>query len=203
MQYVVGIDEVGRGPLAGPVSVGIAVVPVSFDFSVFKKLTDSKKMTARAREAAAEYAETLKGEGILTFGDFSSSSSAIDQEGIEHCIASSISRGLAELSVSSDDSKIFLDGRLKAPKEFEQETVIRGDLLIPVISLASVVAKVHRDKYMVDVLHPEFPEYQFDSHKGYGTAAHIGAIKEYGPSLEHRISFLSRILPVTLQPSTI
>lgn len=226
MQYLAGIDEVGRGPLAGPVSIGIAVVPVSFDFSVFPKLNDSKQMTEKARESCAARARELQAEGAFRFGVFSLPSSAIDAEGIEKCISSLIVEGLRELfpdphvvsgtlSPSSlgrhesklsrrsslDVVKIFLDGRLKAPKEYQQETVIGGDAKVPVISLASVVAKVERDTYMTEVLHPQFPEYGFDSHKGYGTAKHISAIREFGPSQVHRKSFLSRILPSVIEPS--
>jgi ribonuclease HII len=195
VKYLIGIDEVGRGPLAGPVSIGIAVVPVSFDFSVFVKLNDSKKMTERGREECAKRAEELRNEGQLQFGIFSAESALIDDMGIEHCISFAIRDGLSKLVPNPDGIKIFLDGRLRAPKEYEQETVIRGDEKIPVISLASVVAKVERDRCMTEILHPQFPEYGFDSHKGYGTATHIKAIQEYGPTEMHRRSFLSRILP--------
>lgn len=160
-------------------------------------------MTALAREEASRRAEEMKEKGEINFGIFSSPSSAIDTDGIERCISSLITRALRELAPEARGVKVFLDGRLKAPREYEQETVIGGDAKVPVISLASVVAKVHRDTYMTEVVHPEFPEYQFSSHKGYGTATHIRAIREYGPSLVHRMSFLSRILPQVRQASTI
>lgn len=202
-RYLIGIDEVGRGPLAGPVSIGIAVVPVDFDFSVFPKLNDSKQMTEKARGACAEHARILQSEGKLRFGVFSLPSSSIDTDGIEKCISSLITRGLRELASKPEEVKIYLDGRLKAPSEYEQETVIGGDAKVSVISLASVVAKVERDTYMKEVLHPQFPEYGFSGHKGYGTATHIKAIREYGASAVHRRSFLSRILPSAFQASTI
>lgn len=202
-KYLIGIDEVGRGPLAGPVSIGIAVVPVDFDFTVFEKLNDSKKMTAERRELVVEKARELKKAGNISFGVFSESNARIDGIGIERCISSLIARGLKKLSYEPREVKIFLDGRLKAPQEYEQETVIHGDALVPVISLASVVAKVERDRYMTEVVHVQFPQYEFLSHKGYGTASHIRAIREHGPSPVHRQSFLSRILPSALEASTI
>ncbi len=203
MKYLVGIDEVGRGPLAGPVSIGIAVVPASFDFSVFSKLNDSKQMTEKAREACAKHAEVLMTEGQMRFGVFSSPSSSIDTDGIEKCISSLIGVGLREFSLKPAEAKVYLDGRLKAPKEYEQETVIGGGAKVAVMSLASVVAKVERDRYMKEVLHPQFPEYGFVNHKGYGTASHIQALREYGASSVHRKSFLSRILPSAREASTI
>ena len=162
MKFVIGIDEVGRGPLAGPVSIGIAVVPVSFDFQIFGRLTDSKQMTAKARERASLKALELKSEGALAFGIFSTSPQQVDEWGIERAVSSAILRGLSELAPSPVGIKIYLDGRLSAPKEYEQQTVIRGDEKIPVISLASVVAKVHRDTYMTEVIHPQFPQTPFE-----------------------------------------
>ena len=91
------------------------------------------------------------------------------------------------------EGKVWLDGSLKAPAEYEQETVIGGDGLIPAIMLASIAAKVTRDRMMLRK-HDEHPLYDFAKHKGYGTPAHIKAIKEHGPSAEHRMSFLRNIL---------
>jgi ribonuclease HII len=194
-KYIVGIDEVGRGPLAGPVSIGIAVIPKAYDISrYFTKLTDSKQMTEKAREAACVEAEVLQKNGTISYGVFSSSAEQIDEWGIEAALSVAIVKGLQKLAPNPEECEVFLDGRLKAPKEYRQEAIIKGDLLVPVISLASVVAKVSRDRYMAGIVHQEFPEYGFDSHKGYGTASHIRAIREHGPSSVHRRSFLSNIL---------
>lgn len=202
-KYVVGIDEVGRGPLAGPVSVGIAIIPTVHDISqYFVKLTDSKQMTEKARETACAEAELLQKNGTISYGVFSSSAEQIDEWGIEAAISVAIVKGLTKLAPNPEECQVLLDGRLKAPKEYRQQAIIRGDSLIPAISLASVVAKVARDRYMSGIVHLEYPEYGFDSHKGYGTASHIRMIKELGPSPVHRKRFLSNILPQSERAST-
>lgn len=203
-KYIVGVDEVGRGPLAGPVSVGVVVIPARHDISqYFAKLTDSKQMTEKAREVACVEAELLQKNGTISYGVFSSSAEQIDEWGIEAAISVAIVKGITKLAPNPEECEIFLDGRLKAPKEYKQQAIIRGDSLIPAISLASVVAKVSRDHYMAGIIHQEYPEYGFDSHKGYGTASHIRAIKELGPSSIHRKSFLSNILSKSTGASTI
>lgn len=191
---MVGIDEVGRGPLAGPVAIGIVVTEEGFDIAKhFEGLTDSKKMTAPARVRAVTLAETLQSEGALRFGVYSLSASKVDEWGIERSIRNCIERGLEALMPEPKNCHVYLDGRLKAPDTYAQTALIRGDSIIPAISLASVVAKVARDRYMTDVAHTELPHYGFDAHKGYGTASHIAAIRSYGPSVLHRKTFLSRI----------
>lgn len=192
MKYIVGIDEVGRGPLAGPVSVGIVAVSAEFDVSrAFPGLTDSKKMTEKSRVRVASAVRLFPD---IRFGVYSVSAPHIDRHGIERCIRSAIARGLKALVPESADVHVFLDGRLRAPSAYEQETVIHGDARIPVISLASVIAKVARDTYMKHTVHPQFPDYGFDSHKGYGTKMHIDAIRKFGVSPLHRRSYLSGLL---------
>jgi ribonuclease HII len=190
MGILVGIDEVGRGPLAGPVSVGIVVSGVEINIQGLK---DSKKMTELARERVFKEAEKLQEHGALQFGVFSTPSEKIDEWGIEKAIFSCIERGLQTLASDSNEAKVFLDGRLKAPKEYEQEAIIRGDSHVPIISLASVIAKVTRDSFMKGKAHAEFPDYGFDAHKGYGTALHFSAIRKWGLSPLHRRSFLSAL----------
>lgn len=192
MRIIVGIDEVGRGPLAGPVTIGIVVCRTVL---AVPGLTDSKKMTEAAREKTALIARELQKDGAISFGVFSAPAERVDAFGIETCIKNLIARGLSHLAPEPNLVEVKLDGRLKAPAAYRQEAIIHGDALVPEISLASVVAKVARDRYMKETLHPKFPEYGFDAHKGYGTAAHIAAIKEHGPSPYHRRSFLTRVLP--------
>lgn len=190
MKCIVGIDEVGRGPLAGPVSVGVVVCWSAFSVP---GLRDSKKMTHAARERAYTTARELQKNGVITFGVFSISAHTIDAVGIEESISRCIDSGLRSLAPSPEGVKVFLDGRLRAPDAYVQESIIRGDDLIPAISLASVVAKVRRDRYMSRVVEKRHPEYGFIRHKGYGTREHIAALKKFGSSTLHRQSFLSKI----------
>lgn len=190
-KIIVGIDEVGRGPLAGPVSVGIAVL---LSGVVPPGVRDSKQLTEGAREAVYGLAQELVEAGELVFGVYSVPASSIDTWGIERAIATAIARGMTGLSLSPQQVTLKLDGRLKAPPEFSQETIIRGDALVPAISLASVVAKVERDRYMVRVAHKKYPHYGFDVHKGYGTRAHREALQQHGPSPLHRRSFIRNIV---------
>lgn len=192
--YIVGVDEVGRGPLAGPVAVCAAMAPDSFDFNVFPKLTDSKKLSEKNREEIFHKALELQTAGSIRFAVQYQSAEVIDEMGIEHAINQALVGALADLNPSEKMVRIFLDGRLKAPSQFMQETVVRGDESVPIISLASVIAKVSRDQVMVDLCNTH-PEYGFSKHKGYGTKDHIHAIKENGPTTLHRKSFLSRIAP--------
>jgi len=193
-QYIVGVDEVGRGPLAGPVAVCAAMVETSFDFSVFPYLNDSKKLSEKRREAIFDIAFSLQHEGALRFAVHYESAGVIDSMGIEGAIKRALGGALASIETSPSHAQVFLDGRLKAPNEFQQETIIGGDGKVPIISLASVLAKVSRDRLMVEYC-TQYPEYGFSGHKGYGTAAHISAIKERGTSPLHRKTFLSRIAP--------
>ena len=194
MNYIVGIDEVGRGPLAGPVSVGIVVVAKDFDYSVFGTFGDSKKMTETARERVHTLATEVRDHGGMQFGVFSVNADQIDKQGIVSCIALATEEGLADLAVDPATSFVYLDGSLKAPRQYRQESLVRGDSLVPAISLASVVAKVERDRYMTSVAHSEYPAYGFDSHKGYGTKAHYAALYTHGLSPLHRRSFLKSVL---------
>ncbi len=190
-KIIVGIDEVGRGPLAGPVSIGIAAcLGGTLPFLV----KDSKQMTEKAREAVYGLAQELHQTGELVFGVYSVPAEKVDAWGITRAIAEAVARGLRDLALDPKEVELKLDGRLRAPHTFSQEAIIRGDMLVPIISLASVVAKVERDRYMTDVAHRDYPAYGFDSHKGYGTAAHYVAIQSHGLSPLHRRSFLKKIM---------
>ena len=195
MRYVVGIDEAGRGPLAGPVAVG--AVSVAYPErsrgilkNFFKSIKDSKKLSPGERELWFALALEARKEGVLDFAVSLVSEKVIDQKGIVFAVRLGIKRCLDKLEIDEERSQIFLDGSLKAPDKFiHQLTVTRGDEKIPVISLASIVAKVIRDRKMVR-LSKKFPEFNFDMHKGYGTSQHRRAIKKYGPTAIHRRSFL-------------
>lgn len=194
MTYIVGIDEAGRGPLAGPVAVGGVRIKEGFEKKFFKGIKDSKQLTQEERELWFALAQEGKKRGDLDFKVALVSEKVIDKHGIAYAIRLGIKRVLKSLDTSFTDSQIFLDGGIKAPDEFKhQKTVIKGDEKIPVISLASICAKVVRDKKMMK-LSKKYPEYEFDLHKGYGTLIHREAIKKYGPIELHRKSFLKKLV---------
>jgi ribonuclease HII len=192
-QYIVGVDEIGRGPLAGPVAVCAVVVPEDFDFSVFPHLTDSKKLSHKRREVIFEKALALQYEGKLRFAIHYSSPEMIDKEGIETAVDRAVDGVLYTLGTMPRDIRVKLDGRLKTSHMLNQESIIRGDETVPVISLASVIGKVARDRVMDDYC-AQYPAYRFSNNKGYGTKQHVEAIKEHGTSPIHRNSYLSRII---------
>lgn len=192
MKYVVGIDEAGRGPLAGPVAVGMVKIAADFDEAFFEGIRDSKKLSAKKREEWFLKAEEAQKAKLLDWAVSLVSEKSIDKLGIAPAIRSGMSRCLEKLAVAHEDT-IFLDGGLKLPKEFiHQETIIKGDEKIAVISLASICAKVLRDRYMIK-LAEKYPVYGFEVHKGYGTKTHIATIKKHGSSDVHRKSFLKKI----------
>lgn len=193
MTHVVGIDEAGRGPLAGPVAVGGVRISNSFNKKFFKGIKDSKQLTEEERELWFSLAQEARRSGQLDFAVSLISEKVIDKHGITYAIRLGVKRVIDKLGVKGEDSKIFLDGALKAPQEFSNQlTVIRGDEKIPVISLASICAKVVRDRRMVR-LSKKYPEYDFDLHKGYGTLIHREAIKKHGLTGIHRLSFLKNL----------
>jgi ribonuclease HII len=185
---IIGIDEVGRGPLAGPVAVCAFSMPIGFDDSIFGKLRDSKKLSAKKREQIFEQLEKMRIEGAVNYSVCYASANEIDNIGISICIKKCLEEALLNIKADPKECKVLLDGGLYAPKEFEQETIIKGDEKERVIALASIVAKVSRDKLMVS-LAEEYKEYGFNKHKGYGTKAHMEAIKKYGMCIEHRRTF--------------
>jgi ribonuclease HII len=202
MSYVVGIDEAGRGPLAGPVAVGVVIVPLGFNppspggfgragKNFFKGIKDSKKLTAEERELWYQLAIEARKKGALDFSVSLVSEKVIDRKGIVFAVKLGIKRCFEKLKiVDTEETQVFLDGSLQAPEKFKhQRTVIKGDEKIPVISLASIVAKVVRDKTMVK-LSKKFPGFNFHIHKGYGTLSHRLALRKYGSTELHRQSFL-------------
>lgn len=189
MRYIVGIDEAGRGPLAGPVAVGAVRINTDFNKRFFKGIKDSKKLSEEKRELWFNLAIEAQRKKGFEFAVALISEKIIDKHGIAYAIRLGIKRCLIKLKVS-DNSKIFLDGGIKAPENFlHQTTIIKGDEKIPVISLASICAKVTRDRFMIK-LSKKYPQYNFHIHKGYGTLMHRKLIKKHGPSPAHRKSFL-------------
>ena len=194
MRYIIGIDEAGRGPLAGPVAVGAVMVPIDFDWSVLDGVRDSKKLSEKKREEFFARAGELQESGILRFSVSTSSAAYIDRYGIVPAIKRALAEALSRFEIEPAECRVLLDGSLRAPEEYiHQETIVRGDDTEPVISLASIMAKVTRDRLMKR-LSPKYPAYDFHTHKGYGTVEHRKAIVRFGLSGIHRVSFCSRCL---------
>jgi ribonuclease HII len=187
---VFGIDEAGRGPLAGPVSVGIFGMKTGFKLKGFPKRRDSKKMSEAEREKWFAIFEEEKKKGNVFFKVGLSSPVVIDKKGIVFAIRSAMETCLADIPVST---QLLLDGSLYAPERYiSQKTIIKGDEKEKLIACASIVAKVSRDRLMKK-LAKKYPEYGFEVHKGYGTAVHRAAILKRGFSAIHRKTFCKNI----------
>jgi ribonuclease HII len=175
-----GVDEVGRGPLIGSVVTAAVILPEHYDLPF---LTDSKKLSAKKRN----YLATAIREQALAWCVAQASASEIDEINILQASLLAMRRAVEGLSIVPNG--IWVDGN-RCPKGLSMacEAIVKGDLTVPAISAASILAKVERDAQM-DRLHEQFPLYGFDKHKGYPTAAHFAALKEYGALSEHRRSF--------------
>lgn len=199
--HIIGIDEVGRGPLAGPVTLCATCVATDFDLSPsgpFGGIKDSKKLSEKKREEWLVKIGELREKGFINYALISIEADEIDKIGIAVAIKKAVAACLEALiigaKISPDTVKVFLDGSLSAPEKFIiQETIIKGDEKVPIISAASIVAKVSRDIHM-NKMAEKYPGYGLEKHKGYGTAEHIHAIRKNGPSAIHRRSFLKNIL---------
>lgn len=194
---IIGIDEVGRGPLAGPVAVGMVCIFPEHAKEVkklFPVVKDSKKLTPKSRAVWRERIRTAEKSGLLISRVAFVSSSVIDKKGIVFSINHAISSTLNSLEHDPSASRVLLDGGLHAPFYYaDQKTIIKGDEKELPIALASIVAKVARDTQMV-LLAKKFPNHGFENHKGYGTREHYKAIKKYGITPYHRKSYLKMLL---------
>ncbi|MSR78826.1 MAG: ribonuclease HII [Candidatus Taylorbacteria bacterium] len=197
-RYIVGIDEAGRGPIAGPVTVGAFCVSTSFSSGLVKffpkrKIRDSKKLSSEAREKIYKLLKQEKSLGNISYAASSVASSVIDQRGITYAIRKALANSLKMLKLDSPSCTVLLDGGLRAPDEFlNQKTIIKGDEKEAVIALASIVAKVTRDALMKSFA-VKYPLYDFEIHKGYGTSGHYSRIRKMGFSPIHRRSFLKKM----------
>lgn len=218
--WLIGVDEVGRGPLAGPVTVGAVAVKINGNVTqTYKKLrkklieisgkeypmgVDSKKMKEIDRDFWYEAIKVCKRVTDSFYVSVQSSSAlSIDQKGIAVCIADLVDLNIKKIlkkiqkqnpETQPKDLRILLDGSLKTRLDVRnQKTIIKGDEKELLISLASVYAKVTRDEYMKNISkNPKYNQYGFEIHKGYGTVNHRRAISKYGISDEHRRSFCGR-----------
>jgi len=203
-KYIIGIDEAGRGPIAGPVAVGgcmishLAVQPLSDELLerfMRGKLKDSKKLSEKKREEIFDWMQEQQKSGKLGFVVSMGSSETIDKVGIVPTISKALSKVLTTLAKGREGEVLVkLDGGLKAPEIFKhQETITKGDENEVAISLASIAAKVTRDEYMKKLgkeYNKKNKEYGFEKHKGYGTKAHYEALKKHDVCDEHRRSFI-------------
>lgn len=180
-KYIAGVDEVGRGPLAGPVVCAAVIMPLE-EADLIVGVDDSKKLSAKKRE---ELAERIK-EKALAYTVYEVSEKTIDEINILEATKLGMKMAIEGLKIQPD--VVFTDGNMVIDVSFPQQSIIKGDALSYSIGAASIVAKVHRDA-MMDEYAKEYPAYAFDSNKGYGTAAHIQAIKEQGLCPIHRRTF--------------
>jgi ribonuclease HII len=197
VQWLVGIDEAGRGALAGPVSVGAVLYPGDFNWReafalVTKrgepKLRDSKQLSPQQRGILYEYIAT---HGRLRHAHAFVSAESIDTIGIVNAAHEAAAIAVGQLGISPERVKVLLDAGLRVPTKWEQESFVRGDENIPAIAFASIIAKVTRDRHMED-LSESHARYGFELHKGYGTHAHRLAIRKHGVlPLIHRKTFLT------------
>ncbi|PKM87041.1 ribonuclease HII [Candidatus Falkowbacteria bacterium HGW-Falkowbacteria-2] len=180
-----GLDEAGRGPLAGPVVAACVVIGPDFsiDTDELRLVADSKKLTAKCRE---KLFSVIK-QKALAVEISVVNNHAIDRINILQSTLSAMQQAINKLTIKPD--YILVDGNAKVPGlDITQQTVIDGDAKIFVIAAASIIAKVSRDWLMAEA-DKQFPEYEFGKHKGYGTKRHMEKIKEFGPCPIHRLSF--------------
>ena len=180
-RYIAGVDEVGRGPLAGPVVCAAVIMPLE-EADLIVGVDDSKKLSAKKRE---QLAEMIK-EKALAYTVYEVSEKVIDEINILEATKLGMKMAVEGLKIKPD--VVLTDGNMVIDVAFPQQSIVKGDALSYSIGAASIVAKVHRDN-MMDEYAKQYPAYAFDSNKGYGTAAHIQAIKEQGLCPIHRRTF--------------
>ncbi|MBN1546790.1 MAG: ribonuclease HII [Syntrophaceae bacterium] len=178
-RIVAGVDEAGRGPLAGPVVAAAVILSRDYRNS---DIRDSKQITARQRDRLYD---TIR-EDALSVGVGVVEASVIDRVNILRATFMAMQDALADLSLRPDF--ILVDGNQRIPVSITQKTIVKGDTLSISIAAASIVAKVSRDRIM-EMYHRQFPQYNFRKNKGYGTAEHQAALLQYGPCKIHRRSF--------------
>lgn len=176
---IAGVDEAGRGPLAGPV---VAAAVILDDLQPIKGLNDSKKLSAKRRE---QLFDEIKARA-LCFAIAEATVQEIDELNILQATLLAMKRAVEGLRLKPQ--RVLVDGNRLPKLDILAEAIVQGDALVPAISAASILAKVHRDR-LCEHLHARFPAYGFDQHKGYGTAQHLQALREHGPTECHRQSF--------------
>lgn len=183
-RYIVGVDEVGRGPLAGPVVCAAVIMPLDEEQLVVG-VDDSKKLSEKKRETLS----ALLKERALFYTVYEVSEKIIDEINILEATKLGMKKAVEGLPITPD--MVLTDGNMTLEIPFPQHSVIGGDVLSYSIGAASIIAKVHRD-HLMDEYAKEYPAYAFEKNKGYGTAVHIQAIKEQGLCPIHRRTFTKK-----------
>lgn len=181
---VCGVDEAGRGPLAGPVYAAAVILPVETEIA---GLNDSKKLSEKKREELFDIINDV----AISVSVGTASEKEIDEINILNATFLAMKRAVEGLEISPDYA--IIDGNRAPNLEIPTETVVKGDGKVMSVAAASIIAKVSRDRFMLKMAE-EYPEYKFEKHKGYGTKLHYEMIKKYGVSPIHRKSFLKKIL---------
>lgn len=183
VQVICGVDEAGRGPLAGPVCAAAVILPANIEIP---GLNDSKKLSDKRRR---ELFPIIK-EQAIAYGIGLADNGEIDQINILQATFLAMERAIAQLSVKPDLA--LIDGNREKDFGIPVQTVVKGDSLSASIAAASILAKVTRDDIMLQMAQ-QYPEYQFDVHKGYGTKAHYAALAQHGLCAIHRMTFLKKL----------
>ncbi len=181
---VCGVDEAGRGPLAGPVFAAAVILPEN---CIIEGLNDSKKLSEKKREALFDVIK----EKAISWCVASVDEKTIDEINILQATYLAMKNAIEGLDVAADFA--LIDGNRMPPIEIEGETVVKGDAKSMSIAAASILAKVSRDRFMLE-LDKEYPQYQFAKHKGYGTKLHYEMLTEHGISPCHRMTFLKSFI---------
>ncbi|MGI6267677.1 MAG: ribonuclease HII [Acutalibacteraceae bacterium] len=181
---VCGIDEAGRGPLAGPVFAAAVILPMDFEI---EGLNDSKKLTQKKREQLFD----IIVENAVSYSIATATEMEIDEINILKATFLAMNRAVDGLEVSPDIA--LIDGNQKPGLKIEERTMIKGDAKSVSIAAASILAKVSRDRYMIE-LSKIYPQYFFEKHKGYGTKLHYEMLEQHGISQVHRRTFLKKLL---------
>lgn len=183
VKLICGVDEAGRGPLAGPVCAAAVILPRGF---VIEGLNDSKKLSEKKRDALFD----LIKESAFSYGIAFATVEEIESLNILSATMLAMNRAIKQLSPVPELA--LIDGNRNKEIEINSQCVVKGDSRCADIAAASILAKVTRDRYMLEMAE-KYPEYHFEKHKGYGTKLHYEALREHGPSDIHRMSFLRKM----------
>lgn len=183
VERICGVDEAGRGPLAGPVCAAAVILPRGLEI---EGLNDSKKLSEKKRD---KLFDAICAEAV-SYGIAFASVEEIEQVNISNAAMLAMNRAIEKLSVKP--TLALIDGNRDSAINMPSRCVVKGDAKCADIAAASILAKVTRDRYMLEMA-VKYPEYHFEKHKGYGTKLHYEALREYGPCEIHRPSFLRKM----------